>query len=371
MDECCAQGCASWSGSAFDSKMQERRLRKNGDGVDESKGLLPSPVLAGSGSAGLWPRPHSQRTRAPRRRYSVSAGIVARPPLGPDPGDDLVDDRRTLGLVVELVAEAGVGPALHVRERAEDLRGLSRDEPVSRPWSTRVGSVRPRVVAPDPCLFGERLGPEPGGARLAVASGSAPTLSATPGRATASCRRSRSGWPGSGRSRTRSARSPSSSPAASSRAPATRAPPGPASGGPSGGSRGPRGHPSSGRRARRAGRRTPRGPGRAARRGRRGTAPIDRRGRAARPTRRSRGGRRPMDVEAGGGHLVADVLVAAGVFAEAVDQQDRGPRPTGPRPTGRDAVGRPVSDEQFRAVGGVRGCNEGGHGQPPPPVPCR
>src|SRR5687768_15571189 len=37
------------------------------DGVERSS-LLPSPVRAGSGSAGLWPAPHSQRCCAPRRR---------------------------------------------------------------------------------------------------------------------------------------------------------------------------------------------------------------------------------------------------------------------------------------------------------------
>ena len=66
------QGCASCVRAPRSTRRcTKRRLRKNGDGVNKSKGLLPSPVLAGSGSAGLWPWPHSQRTRAPRRRYSV------------------------------------------------------------------------------------------------------------------------------------------------------------------------------------------------------------------------------------------------------------------------------------------------------------
>jgi hypothetical protein len=43
----------------------------SGDGVNESTGLLPSPVLAGSGSAGLWQSPHSQRTkRSPEAVFS-------------------------------------------------------------------------------------------------------------------------------------------------------------------------------------------------------------------------------------------------------------------------------------------------------------
>jgi len=42
-----------------------------GRAASSSNGLLPSPVRAGSGSAGLWPRPRSQRCGAPRRRSSV------------------------------------------------------------------------------------------------------------------------------------------------------------------------------------------------------------------------------------------------------------------------------------------------------------
>ena len=58
-------------GSGATDRWWSRRLRRetrnavsgHGDGVNESTGLLPSPVLAGSGSAGLWRLPHSQRTR--------------------------------------------------------------------------------------------------------------------------------------------------------------------------------------------------------------------------------------------------------------------------------------------------------------------
>ena len=57
-------------------------------------------------------------------RSSVAPGVLA------DPGDDLVDDRRAFGLVVELVAESRVGPTLDVRQRGQDLRCLRRDEPV-------------------------------------------------------------------------------------------------------------------------------------------------------------------------------------------------------------------------------------------------
>ena len=53
-------GSASWTPCRA---RNETPSPKNGDGVNESTGLLPSPVLAGSGSAGLWRRPHSQRAR--------------------------------------------------------------------------------------------------------------------------------------------------------------------------------------------------------------------------------------------------------------------------------------------------------------------
>ena len=46
------------------------------------------------------------------------------------PGDDVVDDRRAFGLVVELVAEVREGPPLDAGRRAEDRRRVRRDEAV-------------------------------------------------------------------------------------------------------------------------------------------------------------------------------------------------------------------------------------------------
>ena len=69
------------------------------------------------------------------------------------------------------------------------------------------------------------------------------------------------------------------------------------------------------------------------------------------------------DLEAGAGQLVADVLVAPGVFAETVDQEDRAPRWTGPRAAGLGLVGRPVPDEQVRAVDGADVADDRGHGR--------
>ena len=62
-----------------------------------------------------------------------------------------------------------------------------------------------------------------------------------------------------------------------------------------------------------------------------------------------------LDGEAGRRHLVADVLVAAGVLAEAVDQQDRGPR------RARRPFGGPLPDEDVRAIGGGDVAEDGWH----------
>src|SRR3954469_8714682 len=67
------------------SSMTNAATRDSGDGVNESTGLLPSPVLAGSGSAGLWRSPHSQRTRrSPEAVFGCPAMVhltSGRPPL--------------------------------------------------------------------------------------------------------------------------------------------------------------------------------------------------------------------------------------------------------------------------------------------------
>ena len=60
----------------------ERTPSPGGDGVNESTGLLPSPVRAGSGSAGLWRWPHSQRTmRSPEAVFGCGRWYTVRPAL--------------------------------------------------------------------------------------------------------------------------------------------------------------------------------------------------------------------------------------------------------------------------------------------------
>ena len=72
------------------------------------------------------------------------------------------------------------------------------------------------------------------------------------------------------------------------------------------------------------------------------------------PRRPARAAHAPVvvgaDVEPGRGHPIADVLVAPGVLAQPVDEQDAGPRRSGPGATGLDAVGRPVPGQQDRAI---------------------
>jgi hypothetical protein len=57
-----------------------------------------------------------------------------------------------------------------------------------------------------------------------------------------------------------------------------------------------------------------------------------------------------MGIEPCGCELLSYVLIAAGVVAEAVDQQHGRPRKSGPGPSGLRLVGRPVANEQIRSV---------------------
>src|SRR3954451_12746411 len=63
--------------------MKNAATSDSGDGVNESTGLLPSPVLAGSGSAGLWLSPHSQRTRRSPEAVFGCAWMVHRASVRP------------------------------------------------------------------------------------------------------------------------------------------------------------------------------------------------------------------------------------------------------------------------------------------------
>ena len=119
---------------------QQRRLRGPGTASTRA-GLLPSPVRTGSGSAGLWSEPHSQRIRrSPEAIFSCRASLHRVDRIGvhvdldpvqvvvvvvlvvvvdgvraadgdalrAEPRDDLGEDVLVLGLVVALVAQAVV-----------------------------------------------------------------------------------------------------------------------------------------------------------------------------------------------------------------------------------------------------------------------
>src|SRR4051812_48167724 len=68
-----------------------------------------------------------------------------------------------------------------------------------------------------------------------------------------------------------------------------------------------------------------------------------------------------LDLEAGARQLIADVLVATGMFAEPVDQEDRTPRRPRPGTAGLRLVRRPVADEEIRAVGDAGVADDGRH----------
>src|SRR4051794_17347553 len=79
------------------SSMRNAATRDSGDGVNESTGLLPSPVLAGSGSAGLWLSPHSQRTRRSPEAVFGCAWMVHRASVRPAIPGPAARDRRNRG----------------------------------------------------------------------------------------------------------------------------------------------------------------------------------------------------------------------------------------------------------------------------------
>ena len=84
-----------WSRWLGSPERQDRRPRMPGTASNRA-GLLPTPVRTGSGSAGLWRAPHSQRvTRSPEADMRLSSASLHRPaarPPGPSSAAPL--DRR-------------------------------------------------------------------------------------------------------------------------------------------------------------------------------------------------------------------------------------------------------------------------------------
>ena len=70
---------------------------------------------------------------------------VARSGVLAEPGDDLVDDRRAFGLVVELVAESRVGPPLDVGSAPGSPMPAAGTSPSSGPCRTSVGRSGPQA----------------------------------------------------------------------------------------------------------------------------------------------------------------------------------------------------------------------------------
>ena len=121
--------------------------------------------------------------------------------MGAEPGDDVVDDRRALGLVVELVAEPRDRSAARRRGRPRGRRTPSvGTRPSSSPWRTSVGMPNPRAASRAgraPARQGR--GPEPGGGGLDAERVVDGLRRRPTDRATASSRRSRSGSSSVGR----------------------------------------------------------------------------------------------------------------------------------------------------------------------------
>ena len=90
--------------------------------------------------------PHSQRVRAPRRRYSVAreSSTERRSALRRrlvEPGDDVVDDAAPSGSLWVSWRRPGIGPPGHARQRRRAARSLRRARGGSAsPWKTSVGS---------------------------------------------------------------------------------------------------------------------------------------------------------------------------------------------------------------------------------------
>ena len=129
-------------------------------------GLLPSPVRAGSGSAGLWPSPHSQRSRRSPEAVFGCAGSLARW------REPRRRRRRGSRAPPARCGARGAGPGRSAARR----RGRPRTprtraggtRPSSSPWRTSVGPPIRRAPARTRACSRERLRREPGGAGRAV-----------------------------------------------------------------------------------------------------------------------------------------------------------------------------------------------------------
>ena len=134
-------GC--WT-SGLRREHEKRRHRGfTGTASTESTGLLPSPVLAGSGSAGLWRSPHSQRTRrSPEAVFGCAAMVHSsvRPAEFGTHGHD------------------GRGGRCHARRCP---RSKSARVPGGRPMRRVIVFLAAAVPGARPCRAGRRWPPSP------------------------------------------------------------------------------------------------------------------------------------------------------------------------------------------------------------------
>ena len=107
---------------------------------------VPPAVRASSGDVAARDSADGRLNHLDRHRHRIGASHGRADHLSAQPRDDLVDDRRPFGLVVELVAQARVGPALDQRRPGEDgrRRGRARGDRPRRAGRASGSRSRPR-----------------------------------------------------------------------------------------------------------------------------------------------------------------------------------------------------------------------------------
>ena len=171
--------------------VSERRRRRPGDSgtAFESHGPASFAGMSQIRFGGSVVEPHSQRVRAPRRRYSVVASDsstersqATTSAMTASPSGSLWVSWRRPGYVRRVTLGNAASGSL-------DAVGTSRSSP---PWIDERRERQAVRARPDAGLLGERLGAEPRRRAVVVQRIGEVALARPPGRATGSSRRTRS-----------------------------------------------------------------------------------------------------------------------------------------------------------------------------------
>ena len=130
-----------WTSRSPSNRTRKRRPRVPGTASTSRSGLLPSPVRAGSGSAGLWRLPHSQRTRRSPEAVFGCRPMVHRP-VGPPASRAARPMTTPVGKVT-----LDVSKCVHMRPRRYPMRRLSI---VLAAAALALGLAAPAVLAAEP-----------------------------------------------------------------------------------------------------------------------------------------------------------------------------------------------------------------------------